>query len=156
MFGFFKKSQTIDICAPIAGEVVDITAVPDDTFAQKMLGDGIAIKTQDNTLFAPCDGTIAVISETKHALVLKNGKIEILIHVGLDTVDLNGEGFNVYVSLNDNVKQGDRLLTFDRELLLSKGKTLITPLVVLNMDQVKSMEKNFGLVNDKVLIIGTK
>ena len=105
------------------GKVVDITEVPDPVFAQKMMGDGFAIIPEEGKLISPVAG-----------------EIELLIHVGLETVAMKGEGFEVAVSAGDRVEVGQTLLTYDLELVKEKAKDIITPCVVTNMDAVTSIE----------------
>lgn len=156
MFNFFKKKCHIDIYQPLMGSVVDISTVSDPTFAQKMMGEGVAIEPSNNVLVAPCDGQIAMVTPTKHALVIKNSNIEILLHIGLDTVELDGKGFTVNVKVNDIVKQGQPLISFDSDFILQKGKKLITPIVVINMDKVKRLEKYLTSASGIIMTIEEK
>ena len=98
MFNFLKKNNLV---APVNGKIIPIEEVPDPVFAQKMMGEGIAIIPKDSSFVAPADGTITLISETKHAfgMTLDNG-MELLVHIGLETVNLKGEGFNTLVEVN--------------------------------------------------------
>lgn len=129
------------ILTPIEGEIVELEKVPDEVFSQKMLGDGFAIKVKGDKVYAPIEGEISVMFPTKHAIAIttKNG-LEILIHVGIDTVELQGEGFISHIKQGDIVKKGDLLLTVDKEFIKSKGKSLITPVIVTNMEKVESIE----------------
>ena len=122
------------------GKVVDITEVPDPVFAQKMMGDGFAIIPEEGKLISPVAGEIIQVFPTKHAFGIKAGEIELLIHVGLETVSMKGEGFEVAVSAGDRVEVGQTLLTYDLELVKEKAKDIITPCVVTNMDAVTSIE----------------
>ena len=122
------------------GKVVDITEVPDPVFAQKMMGDGFAIIPEEGKLISPVAGEIIQVFPTKHAFGIKSGDIELLIHVGLETVAMKGEGFEVAVSAGDRVEVGQTLLTYDLELVKEKAKDIITPCVVTNMDSVASIE----------------
>lgn len=151
MFGFFTKKKGIDLYAPVEGKVVDITEVPDAIFAQKMMGDGIAIEPAGDVLTAPCDGKIALISETKHALAIVSNGVEVLMHIGIDTVDLNGQGFDVAVKVNDEVKKGDKLVTIDRGFITECGKSLLTSILIINMENVKKLDKYLGGSSDKIL-----
>ena len=109
-----KEVKTNIITAPLAGKVASITEAPDEIFAQKMMGDGVVIFPTENILAAPIDGEITMIFPTKHALGIKsNDGIEILIHVGLDTVKLEGKPFNLFVTEGQKVKQGDKLMEID-------------------------------------------
>lgn len=144
MFSLFKKKeqatkketleQVTDLKAYISGTVIPIEEVKDEVFASKAMGDGIGIIPDGNTVTAPCAGVISVVmSDTKHAvgITLDNGA-ELLIHEGLDTVDMGGEGFRLYVKEGDKVKTGDRLLTFDPELIRKKGLDTVCVCVLTN------------------------
>lgn len=144
MLNFFKKgsSKKIEIHKPIKGELLDISQVPDKVFAGKMVGDGVAIKPMEGKVTSPVDGEIIQIFPTKHAIGIKadNG-IEILIHIGIDTVNLEGESFENHVSAGDRVKIGDVLLTFDLEKIEQKAKSAITPIIIANMEEIASIQK---------------
>ncbi|MFR1449191.1 MAG: PTS glucose transporter subunit IIA [Beduini sp.] len=146
MFNIFKKKKTNSIIAPIDGKVIALESVPDQVFSTKMMGDGIAIDTTGDQLFAPCDGKISVIAPTLHAvgITLENG-MEILIHVGLDTVTLKGAGFECLVSVGDQIKIGTPLLHINRDVFVNKGISLITPIVVCNSAQFPISSKNEGV-----------
>lgn len=144
MFGLFKKEGTI--VAPISGKTVDITTVPDAVFAEKMAGDGLAIDPTGDTVVAPADGELTMLFGTKHAFGMTLDKgVQILVHIGLDTVSLNGEGFTALKNQGDMVKKGDPIVKIDRELILSKGLSLITPVIFTDMDVLKSFEAHVGL-----------
>lgn len=136
MLSFMRKKakKEIEIKAYISGNVIPIGKVEDEVFSSKALGDGIAIEPVENTVYAPCDGVISVISEeTMHAvgMTLANGA-EILIHEGIDTVNLKGEGFSLFVNVGDKVKAGEKLLSFDDQLLREKGFKNTSILVLTN------------------------
>lgn len=142
--GLFSK--TLELVAPLSGEVIDIAKVEDVTFSQKMLGDGIAIVPVDGKLVAPADGTIIQLFHTKHALGIDIKGLQLLIHVGMNTVELNGEGFTAHVAEGDKVKKGDLLLEIDLDLLREKGYPIETPVVITNMEDVKNLKVNAGTV----------
>lgn len=137
MFKFLKKSGSNQIIkAPISGKCISIEEVKDEVFSTKMLGDGIAIDATGDTVYAPADGVISAIVNSKHAFGIKlNNGLEMLIHVGLDTVKLNGEGFSVLVNVDEQVKQGTPIIKIDRTFIESKGMTLVTPVIILDSDQ---------------------
>lgn len=146
MFNFFKKSLTI--VAPISGKTINLSEVPDPVFAQKMAGDGIAIDSTGDTVVAPCDGTISLIMDSRHAFAITtNSGIELLVHVGLDTVSLNGEGFEILQSVNAKVIAGTPILRLDRSFIESKGISLITPVLIVNHDK---LEELIPIVNAEV------
>lgn len=145
MLGFGKK--TLRVAAPLKGRVMDITAVPDPVFSEKMLGDGFAVEPspEETTVAAPCAGEVILVAETKHAVALRANGVELLLHVGLDTAVLGGDGFQTLVGIGDQVVQGQPLLSFDRGILEAKGKSLITALVVTNAaEAVSRIEKDLA------------
>lgn len=146
------------IGSPIEGEVVSIKEVPDPTFAEEMLGKGIAIKPSKGRVVAPVAGEVAIMFETKHAvsLVTENGA-EMLIHVGLDTVNLKGEPFTSYVKAGDKVKEGDLLLEFDINKIKEAGYNTITPVVICNSGEFEEVEQEkLGQVKELDSVIKIK
>ncbi|MFL0163808.1 PTS sugar transporter subunit IIA [Candidatus Clostridium helianthi] len=138
MFNFFKKPLTI--IAPISGRTIDLSEVPDPVFADKMAGDGIAINSTGDIVVAPCDGTISLIMDSGHAFAITTSSgIELLVHVGLETVSLNGEGFEILKSVNTKVTAGTPILKLNRSFIESKGISLITPVLVANHDKLKEL-----------------
>lgn len=141
MFDLNKK--TLRIAAPAAGYLMDITQVPDEVFSAKMLGDGFALDPEDATLCAPCAGLVSVTARTHHAVALVANGVEILLHVGLDTVALNGDGFSCHVRVGDHVKAGDPLITIDKKAISARGKSTLTMVVLTNGDTVvKKIKKD--------------
>lgn len=126
---------------PIKGKIQDLSTIPDEMFSQKMMGDGIVIDPAEGFVVAPCDGMIATIFKTNHAVAIAadNGA-EILIHVGIDTVKMNGEGFKGLVKNGDHVKAGDKLIEFDIALIKAKAKSHLTPFVVTNSADLKEVK----------------
>ena len=121
----------VEFKAFLSGKTVAIENVPDQTFAEKILGDGIAIEPTDNVLCAPVDATVTQTMDTNHALglTMANG-IEMLLHIGLDTVAMNGDGFSIHVREGDRVKAGDKLVTFDAGKIKAAGHPLVTMMVI--------------------------
>jgi glucose-specific phosphotransferase system IIA component len=145
MFKGFIKKKSVEssyIILPLEGELVPLDKVPDPVFSQKMLGDGFAIQPTNGTVISPVDGEIISVFPTKHAISLKdhNGR-EILIHVGLDTVSLKGEGFTSFVEDGQAVKKGQKLLEVGFESIKNKVPSIITPVVFTNLSE-----------NEKVII----
>lgn len=141
--------EKIQILSPVSGEVKDITEVPDQTFADKVLGDGIAVVPSEGRVYAPADGTVVSIMDTKHGIMFQaaNGA-EVLIHIGLETVNLKGKYFTSHVENGTEVKAGDLLVEFDLDAIVKEGYNPITPVVITNIQDyiravgmVKSEEK---------------
>ncbi|KAB2490375.1 PTS sugar transporter subunit IIA [Priestia endophytica] len=130
---FGKKTREENITAPLTGRIFSLENVPDPVFSQKMMGEGFAIEPTNGEVVAPIDGEIVQLFHTKHAIGLKteNGA-EIIIHVGLETVAMEGEGFTAHVKEGSKVKKGDKLLTVDLEKVREKAKSTVTPVVVTN------------------------
>ena len=140
-----KGFGTFAIGFPVAGKAVPLTDVPDDTFSQKTLGDGVAVIPQNGKVFCPADGKISIIADTKHAIgFLTDSGLEVLVHIGLETVSLKGEGFNILVSEGDEVKKGDLVAEFDLELLKKKKLNPITPVVILNAPEGTTFDAPTG------------
>ena len=126
-----SAEQPLVLLAPLAGWSAPLEEVPDEVFAARMLGDGLAIDPTGDTLCAPCDAQVAVIAQAHHALTLRTpGGCEILLHVGLDTVALAGQGFSLRVALNETVRAGAALLTFDLDFLARQAKSVLTPVII--------------------------
>ena len=139
--------KTIDIIAPLTGEIVAMEDVPDAVFADKIVGDGIAIRPTGNKMVAPCDGKIGKIFETNHAFSLETDTgIELFVHFGIDTVELKGAGFTRIAEENQKVKMGDTIIEFDLEFLKANAKSILTPVVISNMDEIKELKKMSGNV----------
>ncbi|WP_170672960.1 PTS glucose transporter subunit IIA [Escherichia coli] len=142
-----KDTGTIEIIAPLSGEIVNIEDVPDVVFAEKIVGDGIAIKPTGNKMVAPVDGTISKIFETNHAFSIESDSgVELFVHFGIDTVELKGEGFKRIAEEGQRVKVGDTVIEFDLPLLEEKAKSTLTPVVISNMDEIKELIKLSGSV----------
>lgn len=142
-----SSSGSIEIIAPLSGEIVNIENVPDVVFAEKIVGDGIAIKPAGNKIVAPVDGTIGKIFETNHAFSIESDDgIELFVHFGIDTVELKGEGFKRIAEEGQAVKKGDLIIEFDLALLEEKAKSVLTPVVISNMDEIKELNKLTGSV----------
>lgn len=134
----------IVLLMPIKGKVVDLSEVNDSLFSKKVLGEGAAIIPEDDFVYSPVDGEITLVYESKHALTIKTEQgIEILIHVGIDSVKLEGRGFSSYVKIGEKVKRGDKILFFDREYV-GKFSELVTPIVITNSEIVDKVSINFG------------
>lgn len=143
LFDAFKKNKADPntVYAPIAGKVVPIESLADKTFASKMMGDGLAIIPNEGNVFAPVDGVISAVMDTKHAYgITAKAGYELLVHIGQDTVNLKGEGFTCDVSNDQKIKKGDKLGTFDIQTIAKKGCNLATP-IILMQGEFKIKEK---------------
>ena len=148
IFSRQDRTEEIVITAPVAGDMMDITEVSDETFAAKILGDGIAVIPKDGHICAPCDGKIETIAETGHAFSITGpGGAEVLVHVGIDTVKMKGEGFTVLHKDGENVRQGEELISVDLDAVKTAGYDPVTILIVLNGDGFGGLTKAGGFVN---------
>ncbi|MGV3002463.1 PTS glucose transporter subunit IIA [Vibrio sp.] len=137
----------IEIIAPLSGEIVNIEDVPDVVFAEKIVGDGIAIKPNGDKMVAPVNGTIGKIFETNHAFSIESDDgIELFVHFGIDTVELKGEGFTRIAEEGQAVKAGDTIIEFNLAYLQENAKSTLTPVVISNMDEIKELNKLSGNV----------
>lgn len=142
-----SKAVEVAIYAPLSGEIVNIEDVPDVVFSEKIVGDGVAIRPTGNKIVAPVDGVIGKIFETNHAFSMESKEgVELFVHFGIDTVELKGEGFTRVAQEGQSVKRGDTVIEFDLELLESKAKSVLTPVVISNMDEITSLDKKVGEV----------
>jgi len=141
-------ADAIEVMAPLSGEIVNIEDVPDVVFAEKIVGDGIAIKPTGTKMVAPVNGTIGKIFETNHAFSIESDEgIELFVHFGIDTAELKGEGFKRIAEEGQTIKAGDTIIEFDLTLLEEKAKSTLSPVVVSNMDEIKELNKLSGAVS---------
>jgi glucose-specific phosphotransferase system IIA component len=167
VFGFLKKKETeipqielppleIDgekeiICSPLNGKAVNCEGIKDLTFRGEMLGKTVAIRPTDGKVYAPADGKVEMLMETMHAVSMTTEKgTEILIHVGIDTVELNGKYFKSYIKTGNQVKRGDLLLEFNVEKIAEAGYNMIVPVIICNSDDYSEVEK----ILDKEIKVG--
>ncbi len=142
LFGLTSTKKQETIFAPVTGRLVPIEEVPDPTFAEKMLGDGVAIIPSDGVVVAPVDGEVISLFPTKHAIGIKSQQgLELLIHIGLETVNMKGEGFETFVEVGDKVSVGTKLISFSIELIQQKASDIITPVVITNSDILKELTR---------------
>lgn len=162
LFGKKTEKQTEEtVYAPLTGRLLNLEDVPDPVFSQKMMGDGMAIEPSEGILVSPVEGEIIQLFHTKHAIGIKSQTgMEILLHIGLETVAMNGEGFEAFVKEGDKVKPGDKLITFDLNLIKEKASSTITPIIITNGDIIENVQKSpLGEVkggSDKVFEIKVK
>jgi len=152
MFGLFKPKK-IEIFSPLGGEVVDIENVPDEVFSKKLVGDGVAIIPSSSVAVSPIKGVISRIFPTKHAFSIKGDKVEVMVHIGLDTVALQGEGFEALAKEGDKVDVGTPIIKVDKEYLISQGKEIITPIIVSSKQDISLNKHKLSMVHKgKVLL----
>lgn len=147
--------NTLSVLSPVGGVVVPLEQVPDPVFNQRMLGDGLAIDPAENILLAPFDGKVTVLNKSLHALALRKDDFEILIHIGLETVALNGKGFKAFIREGEDVKQGQKLLEFDRDFIRQNAPSSLV-IVVVTQPQDTKINAVSGTVKtgDKLFVLG--
>lgn len=160
LFGSKQKvAKEIQIIAPLSGEIVNIEDVPDVVFSEKIVGDGIAIRPTGDTIVAPVNGKIGKIFETNHAFSIESEDgVELFVHFGIDTVELKGEGFTRIADEDQIVKAGDPIIKFDLAFLEERAKSVLTPVVISNMDDISNLSKNSGqtTLGETVILTLTK
>lgn len=145
MFNIFKRKKKVELKSPFEGRAVEITEVPDEVFSSRLVGDGLAFEPHDGTIYSPVDGEIVQVFPSKHAIGIKTEEgLDVLIHVGVDTVNMKGEGFESFVSAGDKVNAGDKLMCFDINLIKEKAKSIVSPLIITNPETVESMKFFYG------------
>ena len=149
LFGWLKKAPEIkkaEFVSPATGKIIPVDQVEDETFASKILGDGFAVELTDGEVIAPFDGEVTAAFPTGH----EDG-LECLIHIGLDTVELNGSGFDVKVKQGDQVKQGQVLVKVDLDQVTGAGKSLVSPVVFSSGAMFTLLEKEFAVKGEEIL-----
>jgi len=133
MFKNLFKKTPLEMYAPVNGQIIPIEEVPDPVFNQKMMGEGIAIMPSNGGIHAPVEGTIIQVAPTMHAVgILAKDGTEILIHIGLETVALKGEGFTVRVKEGDKVSMGQLLIEVDWDYISTHASSTVTPIIITN------------------------
>ena len=155
--GLFDKlfqGNKVEIASPVKGEIVPITQVPDETFSQEMVGKGVAIIPADGKFCAPADGELVALFPTGHAFCINSSDgAEILVHIGIDTVKLEGKYYTIHGKQGDTVKKGDLIVEVDIEGVKSAGYNVITPVIVSNYSNFSNLEKKSGTVEAGDLVI---
>ena len=137
---FGKKEKNNKLYAPLKGEAVLLENIEDPMFAQKILGDGIAIEPSEGKVYSPADGTVSMIADTKHAIGINTQDgLELLIHIGMDTVALKGEGYTPKVEAGASVKKGDLLMDVDLDKITGAGLNTVTPVLICNTDDYEKI-----------------
>lgn len=136
-----SDNQVLKLTSPVFGEVIPLAEIPDETFASGVLGNGTGVRPSKGKVYAPFDCTVATVFDTKHAIGLERADgIELLIHVGLETVSLNGEPFTVHVETGQQVKEGELLVEFDMDKIKAAGLETVTPIIVTNQGNYKEID----------------
>jgi len=145
---------TIELRAPLDGVILPLEQVPDPVFAQKMVGDGLSIDPLNQLLTAPCDGTVSQLHRAGHAVTLTTADgIEVMMHIGLDTVELKGQGFTPKVAEGQQVSAGDALIAFDADFLATHAKSLLTQVVITNPERLSDLRPASGRVRAVVMYL---
>ena len=157
------KSNTVKVekevlASPVKGKVMPLNKVEDAAFSEGALGKGIAVEPTEGKVVAPCDGTIMTLFPTKHAIgIVSDNGCEILIHIGMDTVQLEGKYFDAHVKQGDKVKKGDVLVTFDMDAIKNEGYSLVTPVIITNtadyLDVVEVANGNVSMGDDLLTVL---
>ena len=156
MFGFLKR-KVRDVYAPVDGQVVTLESVDDEVFSQKLVGDGMAVIPMSNIFTAPIDGVVTKIFTTNHAYSIKsNQDLEVMVHIGLETVALEGKGFTRIANEGDEVKAGDNIIEVDLEYIKEHAKDIITPIIILDKSDVTQIDKKLNIVNSGDIIMEVK
>ncbi|UOR13656.1 beta-glucoside-specific PTS transporter subunit IIABC [Halobacillus amylolyticus] len=145
------------IVAPLIGKVMSLSEVPDEVFSSGAMGQGVAIEPSANGIYAPFDGTVVMIAHTKHAIGLRSkAGVELLVHIGLDTVKLNGKPFTLNIEDGNEFQQGDVLVEFDREIIHNEGLETITPIIITNSGDYEEIiieERKDSTLNEKLMTV---
>ena len=150
--------KSVKLLSPMSGTVIPLSDVNDQTFAAGLLGQGVAIEPSGNRVVAPADGKIEAIFPTGHAVALNTDDgIDLLIHIGLETVKLGGKHFTVHAAVGDEVKQGDLLVEFDRDAIVADGFVVTSPIIICNSVEFSSIKGETGVeVNELDELITAK
>ncbi|HEY9190961.1 MAG TPA: PTS glucose transporter subunit IIA [Sulfurovum sp.] len=156
MLGFLKR-KVREIKSPVDGQIVALESVDDEVFSQKLVGDGVAVIPMSNVFTAPIDGTISKIFPTNHAYSVKSSKdLEVMVHIGLDTVALEGVGFERLAKEGDEVKAGDPIIQVDLGYIRDHAKDIITPIIISEESDVKEIDKRLKIVKTQDIIMEVK
>ena len=147
MFGFTKKQKEMAVYSPMDGVAIPLSDVPDEAFSEKILGDGAAVIPKSGNVYSPVDGEIIDITDTKHAFcITTNEGTELLLHIGIDTVKLKGEGFLIKIVSGDKVKAGTKIAEIDLDVLEKNGIARHTPVILTESQNYKITQVHEGEV----------
>lgn len=161
LFDFFKKKKDVEeyfeIYSPLNGTIIPIEEIPDEAFAEKIIGDGVGLIPTGDTIYAPCDADDISIFDTNHAISFETSNgLELIVHFGIDTVKLDGKGFERLVEDGQSVKKGDALVKFDLEYIKAHAKSHKTPVIISNMDVVAELVKSTGQISAGDVLLKVK
>ncbi len=144
---FRNKKKPSFLSSPVGGETVLLEDTGDEVFAGKLLGDGIAVEPFESTFVSPCDGTVESVAKTAHAYnIHSDDGLDVLIHIGIDTVELKGEGFTPKVTAGQRIKRGDTLCVVNVDLIREKGYSTVTPIIISNVEKISFFDRNKGIL----------
>lgn len=153
----FGRKKVVEFKSPVRGRAVELTTVPDEVFATKMVGDGIAFEPVEGIVYSPVTGQIVNLFPTNHAIVIRTpGGLEVIIHVGIDTVNLQGNGFESLVRVGQPVRPGDRIIAFNINLINEKATSVIIPVIITNMEKVAAITYTYGQVEPGTTVMKVK
>lgn len=151
-----QGNEAEKIYAPVTGEYIPLSDIPDDVFASGMLGDGCGVIPHANEVVAPVDGHVEMIADTKHAIVIRSEKgVDVLIHIGLDTVELNGEGFEVKVQKREHVQKGQLLMNVDLEWIKAHASSEVSAVLIMNSADCKEISIEVPKSHEALEVLGT-
>ncbi len=154
LFGRKKKKTEINVFAPVAGQLKRIEDVPDPVFAQKLLGDGFAVEPVDGNFMAPVAGELILLADTLHAYAIRSDDgLEVLVHIGIDTVKLKGQGFSSAMSAGMNVSVGDTIITVDLDTVAAQVPSMMTPVILTNGGEFNASEADLEAAGGPVLVV---
>ncbi len=161
LFDFFKKKKDVEeyfeIYSPLNGTIIPIEEIPDEAFAEKIIGDGVGIVPTGDTIYAPCDADDISIFDTNHAISFETSNgLELIVHFGIDTVKLDGQGFTRIAEDGQSVKKGDPLVKFDLEYIKANAKSHKTPVIISNMDVVEELIRTKGEIKAGEVLLKVK
>ncbi|MDF9825221.1 PTS system glucose-specific IIA component [Breznakia sp. PF5-3] len=150
--GFFTKKK-FTFTSPVKGKLIPLEEVKDEVFASGMMGSGFAINPEEGEIYAPYDATIKAVFPTNHAYGLVNNTLETLIHIGIDTVNLNGTGFSSYVNQGNSIQQNNKLGSFDIDYIVSKGLNPVVIIIFPNKEKVKINKLHTNVDKNQIIEI---
>lgn len=145
MFNFGHKKVEGFMVSPMSGKMVSVREIPDEVFSEKIIGDGAAVIPDDNVIVAPISGEVVQVADTGHAFCIRSDDgLDVLLHIGVDTVNMKGEGFESFISTGQKVKAGEKIGTADIKLIEEKGYPLHSAVLITNMQDIENMETYSG------------